>query len=347
MLRWFDTMIKKIAKVFLPFLIITTLLISGYFYWRHEKRYPNTDNAYIQTNVINIAPQISGTVAKVYVYNHQHIQKGQPLFDIDPTPFTIEYIKASAQLDETKQKIRAADMAIRSAKARVSEKKAELIHAHLVTYRILALMKKQFVSCADGDLTIKNLDVAKAALIAAKNQLRELIEKRGQTNNKNAQLRLAKAALKKSQLDLEYTHVVAPADGFVANFNLRRGDNVNAYQILFALIEDKVWWATANFKETQLENIRLGQPAVIKIDMYPGQIFLGHVASISEDSGTSFSLLPPENASGNWVKVTQRFPVKIIITDQKPSYPFRLGASSTVTIDTIPFDNYEGRHPTK
>ena len=332
-------MIKKIAKVFLPFLVIATLLISGYFYWRHEERYPSTDNAYIQTNVINIAPQISGTISRVYVYNHQHIQKGQPLFDIDPAPFTIEFIKANAQFDETKQKIRAADMAVRSAKAGVSEKEAELIHARLVTYRMLALMKKQFVSRADGDFAIKNLDVAKAALTAAKNQLQELIEKRGEIDDKNAQLRLAKAVLKKSQLNLEYTHVVAPADGFVANFNLRRGDNVNSYQVLFALIEDKVWWATANFKETQLENIRPGQTATIKIDMYPGQIFPGHVISISEDSGTSFSLLPPENASGNWVKVTQRFPVKIMITDQKPSYPFRLGASSTVTIDTMSFDS--------
>ncbi|WP_309567488.1 HlyD family secretion protein [Coxiella-like endosymbiont] len=195
-------------------------------------------------------------------------------------------------------------------------------------------MKKQFVSRAEGDLAIKNLDVAKAALTAAKKQLQELIVKRGQINDRNAQLRLAKAAIKKSRLDLEYTHVVAPADGFIANFSLRRGDNVNSYQVLFALIEDKVWWATANFKETQLENIRSGQSATIKIDMYPDQVFLGHVVSISEDSGTSFSLLPPENTSGNWVKVTQRFPVKILITDQKPNYPLRLGASSTVTIDT-------------
>ncbi|PMB54400.1 multidrug resistance protein A [Coxiella-like endosymbiont] len=327
-------MIKNIIKVVLPISLIAMLLISGYFYWRHEKRYPSTDDAYIQANIINIAPQISGTISKVYVHNHQHVQKNQFLFDIDPAPFTIELLKASAQLDETKQKIQAANMAVQSAKAVVAEKKAELIHAYLVTHRMLALMKKQFVSRAEGDLAIKNLDVAKAALTAAKKQLQELIVKRGQINDRNAQLRLAKAAIKKSRLDLEYTHVVAPADGFIANFSLRRGDNVNSYQVLFALIEDKVWWATANFKETQLENIRSGQSATIKIDMYPDQVFLGHVVSISEDSGTSFSLLPPENTSGNWVKVTQRFPVKILITDQKPNYPLRLGASSTVTIDT-------------
>lgn len=327
-------MIKKIIKVILPLTIIAALIISGYFYWRHEKLYPSTEDAYIQANVINIAPQISGTIAKVYVLNHQHVQKNQPLFDINPTPFAIELIKATAQLDETKQKIQAADKAIQSAKAVVAEKKAELIHARLVTHRTMILMKKQFVSRADGDLALKNLDVAKAALIASENRLQELIEKRGKINDKNAQLRLAEAAIKKSKLDLGYTHVVAPADGFIAHFNLQCGDNVNAYQILFALIEDKVWWATANFKETQLENIRSGQPAKVKIDMYPNQVFLGYVASISNNSGASFSLLPPENTNGNWVKVTQRFPVKIIITDRKPNYPLRLGASSTVTIDT-------------
>ncbi|WP_264435379.1 HlyD family secretion protein [Coxiella endosymbiont of Dermacentor marginatus] len=328
-------MMKKIIKIVLPLSVAAMLFIGGYFYWRHEKYYPSTDNAYVQTNVINIAPQINGTVVRVYVHNHQHIKKGQPLFDIDPALFTIEFIEASARLDETKQKIQAANMAVQSAKAVIAEKKAELVHARLVTYRMLSLMKRQFVSRADGDLAIKNLDVAKAALIAAKNQLQELIEKRGQIDDKNAQLRLAEAAIKKSQLDLEYTHVIAPANGFIANFSLRRGDNVNAYQVLFALIEDKVWWVIANFKETQLANIRPGQLATIKIDMYPSQVFLGYVASISEDSGTSFSLLPPENASGNWVKVTQRFPVKIIITDRKPNYPFRLGASSAVTINTI------------
>lgn len=97
-------MIKNIIKVVLPISLIAMLLISGYFYWRHEKRYPSTDDAYIQANIINIAPQISGTIAKVYVHNHQHVQKNQFLFDIDPAPFTIELLKASAQLDETKQK---------------------------------------------------------------------------------------------------------------------------------------------------------------------------------------------------------------------------------------------------
>lgn len=137
-----------------------------------------------------------------------------------------------------------------------------------------------------------------------------------------------------AQLNLKYTHITAPTSGFIANLTLRQGDTVTAYQQLFALIDNQSWWVQANFKETQLTRIRPGQSATIKVDMYPRRTFSGRVMSISSAAGASFSLLPPENASGNWVKVTQRFPVKVLITAHDPRYPLRLGASSTVTINT-------------
>ncbi|ABS77738.1 HlyD family secretion protein [Coxiella burnetii] len=327
-------MIKKFVKVILPLFIIAILSIGGYFYWQHQNRYPSTDDAYIQADVINVASRASGTVSEIDVRNEEHVQKGQLLFTIDPAPFTIELNKAQAQRDATRQKIQAADMAVKSARATVVERKAELTHTRLETKRILTLMKKQFVSRSDGDLAIKNLHVAEAALNAAQNQLEEMIEKRGELGDKNAQLRLAQAAVEKAKLDLQYTRVFAPTSGYIANFNLRHGDVVSAYQPLFALIEDQTWWAQANFKETQLARIHTGEQATIKLDMYPHQIFIGKVVDVNKDSGSSFSLLPPENASGNWVKATQRFPVKVIITQRKSGYPLRLGASSTVTIDT-------------
>ncbi|AJC50543.1 HlyD family secretion protein [Coxiella endosymbiont of Amblyomma americanum] len=325
---------NRIIKIILALLVITTLTVVGYLYWKHEKRYPNTDDAYIQTNVINISPQVNGAITKVYVHNYQHVKKGQPLFDIDSTPFTIDFIKASAQLKDVMQKIKIMDTKIKLAKIVVLEKKSELVHAYAVFQRMLILSKRQFIPCVDSDLVMKKLDIARSALAAAKNQLQALVEKRNQIGNESPQLQLAKALLKKSQLNLSYTHVIAPSDGFIVNFNIHRGSNVNAYQSLFSLIEDNIWWTIANFKETQIEKIRPGQSATIRIDMYPNHIFLGYVESISAGSETSFSLLPPENTSGNWVKVTQRFPVKVIITGRHLNFPFRLGASSTVTIDT-------------
>lgn len=145
---------------------------------------------------------------------------------------------------------------------------------------------------------------------------------------------MAKTALAKAELDLSYTRVVAPKNGKIANLTLRQGSMVEAGAPLFALVETDEWWVKANFKETELARIHRGQPASIELDMYPGHSFHGEVQSINPASGTAFSLLPPENATGNWVKVTQRFPVKVMIKNPDAAHPLRVGASSQVVIDT-------------
>lgn len=150
------------------------------------------------------------------------------------------------------------------------------------------------------------------------------------------QLRSAAAALTKSTHDRVKTHVIASSDGIVSNVSLRPGATVQAGTPLFAIIGSNEWWVNANFKETDLARIRLGQPATVRLDMYPTVKFDGVVDSISAGSGATFSVLPPENATGNWVKVTQRFPVRIRITNppHDPAAPLRVGASATVTVDT-------------
>ena len=145
---------------------------------------------------------------------------------------------------------------------------------------------------------------------------------------------MAKTALEQAALNLAYTNIMAPTDGELAQFTLRPGQTVTAYQGLFSLIGDNTWWVMANMKETNLNRIRVGQKATIYVDLYPSHSFHGIVKSISPGSGSSFDLLPAENATGNWVKVTQRFPVKIAITDLDPHYPLRIGASCSVVIDT-------------
>jgi membrane fusion protein (multidrug efflux system) len=149
------------------------------------------------------------------------------------------------------------------------------------------------------------------------------------------QLRAASAQLDKTTHDRARTHVTAPANGWVSNATLRPGTVVQAGTPAFAVIEDGQWWVDANFKETDLARIKPGQKATIRLDMYPGTTLDGVVESISAGSGATFSVLPPENATGNWVKVTQRFPVRIKITSSPaPDKPLRMGASATVTIDT-------------
>jgi membrane fusion protein (multidrug efflux system) len=149
------------------------------------------------------------------------------------------------------------------------------------------------------------------------------------------QLRGAAAQLDKATHDRVRTHVTAPAGGWVTNISVRPGNVVQAGTPAFAVVEDGNWWVDANFKETDLGRIKPGQPATIRLDMYPGTTFEGIVESISAGSGASFSVLPPENATGNWVKVTQRFPVRVKITSQPdPDKPLRMGASATVKVDT-------------
>lgn len=325
---------KKFIKIFIPICVIALLLVGGYFYWQHQKFYPSTDDAYIQAHVINIAPRVNGKVEAVYVQDHQHVKKGQILFAIDPTPYKIALAKAQAAFSSAVLQYKAANMAIKSAHYQVAQYRAQLVDTQAETQRMLTLVKKHYASKSQSDLAIKNLQVAQASLKAAQSNLAEAVQKRGLSGPQNSHLREAAATVAQAKLNLRYTHVLAPAAGYIANFNLRQGDVVTAYQNLFALIEDTLWWAEANYKETQLQRIHPGQTAHIKVDMYPGHVFNGKVASISDGSGASFSLLPPENASGNWVKVTQRFPVKIIITHQNPKYPLRLGSSCTVIINT-------------
>ena len=328
-------MLKKLFYYLIFVLIAVGIGYGCYLYWQHEKDYPNTDDAYIQAHVINVAPRISGMVAKLYVSDHQKVKPGQPLFDIDNEAFLIALNKAKANLDLTKQQVNAAESAVRTAKSVLNQHKAELVNIRKNTARIVALAKKHVVSISDRDKAISDLKVAESAVSASENQLEEAQQKLGQLGGDNASIRSAQAAIASAELNLRYTHVVAPANGSIVNLNLRVGDQVNAYQQVFSIIESAQWWATANFKETELERIRINQPALITVDMYPHHTFKGIITSISSGSGSSFALLPPENATGNWVKVTQRFPVRIDIVNPDPKFPLRMGASCEVTINTL------------
>lgn len=201
-------------------------------------------------------------------------------------------------------------IAVDKAAATVAGQRAALLLAEQNAKRILKLVKMGQQAKASGDQAQSQLDNAKAELEAGEAQL---------------------AA---AELDLKHTRVTAPRAGIITAFLLRPGNNVVANTTLFMLVEQKHFWIDANFKETQIARIKPGQPVKIKLDMFPKHVFKGRVDAVSSASGATFSLLPPENASGNWVKVTQRFPVKIMLDDPNPAYPLRMGATATVTVDT-------------
>ncbi len=325
---------KKLISYTLFTILVIALAIGGYFYIEHKKYFPSTDDAYIQANIINIAPQVTGEVNRVYVQNQQYVKKGQLLFTLNPKPFNDALNKAEAKLDTTTHQVKAAGAGIIAAQALVEERQAELNNTQKNTRRILTLVKRRLFAKASGDKAIRQLKVAEASLKAAKSKLAQAKAELGDPGESNARIRAAKAAVSRAKLNIKYTRISAPNDGYLIKFNLRSGTEVTAYRQLFALIETNQWWVNANFKETDLERIRMGQKATIQVDMYPSITFNGVVTSISRGSGASFSLLPPENATGNWVKVTQRFPVRIKIVNPDPNHPLRIGSSVNVTINT-------------
>jgi len=325
---------KKILKFSIITIILLLCLVSGYWYYQHKQFFPSTDDAYIQANIVNIAPQVSGKVSKIFVEDNQHVKKGVPLFYLDPKPFQAALNEAKAKLNNTIQQVKVLQASVIAAEALVAQRQAELNNAKKQSQRILTLVKQKLYPAAEGDTAIRNLKVAKAALKAAESQLTEAKQKLGKSGNTNAQIRAAQAAVTQNKIKLHYTKIIAPTSGYIAKFTLRKGSDVTAYQQVFAIIDNSEWWVSANFKETDLKRIRPGQQAKIKVDMYPNILFKGKVASISPGSGASFALLPPEQATGNWVKVTQRFPVRIAILKQHSQYPLRIGASCVVTINT-------------
>ena len=243
--------------------------------------------------------------------------------------------KPTPELDLQRQKIAADQAAVDAARADVKNRQAEHDDAKANMRRVAELMAKHSIAKAKADDARYRLDEARAALGAARADLQHALQERGAPGEQNAQLRLAEAEVAQARLDLSYTRITAVVSGILGAITVRPGTMVQAGQMLFPLLDDKSFWVDANYKETDLHRIHTGQSATIAIDIYPDKTFKGVVESISPASGVAFSLLPPENATGNWVKVTQRFPVRVRITDASPRYPLRIGASSHVTVDTM------------
>lgn len=325
---------KQRINIIVLIVILAISGVIGFIYWRHNKLYPATDDAYVNAHVINIAAQVTGPVIKTYVQNYQLVQQNQPLFDIDPTPYSLAVQKAQAALDLAQQKVAGEQAAVQAATAQLAARQEELVLAQQNAKRILPLVQSNHIAKTEGDKIREQVKVARSAVKEATENLEQAKQTLGATGNSNADIQNAQAVLAQAQLDLQHTHVVAPEAGRLINFSTRVGDMINASVDLFSIIEQTTWWVDSNFKETDLLRIHVGQPATIVVDIYPDHTFKGIVTDISQGSGSAFALLPAENATGNWVKVTQRFSVKVQIQDVDPNYPLRVGASATVKIDT-------------
>lgn len=291
----------------------------------------STENAYINADVVNVAAQVSGRVVAVYIKDNQQVHKGDALFDIDPEPFSIALERARADLALARQSARQDSAEVAAARALVSQAESDLANARNTYVRDKELVEQHFLSQQSLDDARTRMQALQATLEQAHAKLAKALSAPVKTSERGDVLK-AQAAIDQAKLDLEHTHVIAAQDGQISNLSLTAGSLVGVGVPLFALIADNSFHIDANYKETELPGIHPGQNVNIEIDMYPGQHFKGTVESISGGTGTAFSLLPPQNATGNWVKIAQRVPVRIKFAPTDAAHPLRIGATATVSV---------------
>ncbi len=319
----------KPLKIAAVALILAAIAVGLVLFWRHEERYPSTQDAYLGANIIYVAAQVTGQVDDVHVIENQPVKDGDLLFTIDDTQFKASVDAAKANLDSAIQQAKSYSTQIAAAEASVDSAQSAYDTALKSFERAKALFASGDVAQASLDQTASEFAQASARLTTSQSSLLAL---KSGLQAKQDDILSARAQLEMAQTNLAWTKIHAAADGWIANLTLRPGSSVSADAPQFSIVESSDWWVDANFKETALARIRPGQPVTIRVDMLPGTTLTGKVASIGRGSGDTFSLLPSENASGNWVKVTRRFPVRIAL--DPTDAPLRVGGSSKVVVDT-------------
>jgi membrane fusion protein, multidrug efflux system len=316
--------------------LFVAALAAGAVWWRIASRYVSTDDAFIDTRTVSISSQVNGAIVDVPVTDNQTIQAGEVLAKIDDRDYRAAVDQASAQVDQAQASVANLDAQIEAQRARidqaqkqVAQGQAALTFAGEQDNRAQDLFKKGAGSQENAQQTASNLrqsqatlDAQQANLLAAQKQIAVL---KAQRQVSTAQLEQERAALTQAQVNLTRTVIRAPTASSVAMLTAAKGDYAQVGQTLMMLVPQDVW-VTANFKETDIGRVQPGQPVDVYIDAYPGLVLLGRIESIQAGSGAAFSLLPPENATGNYVKVVQRVPVKIVL-DHPPDIVLGPGMS--------------------
>ncbi|HXT81487.1 MAG TPA: HlyD family secretion protein [Acetobacteraceae bacterium] len=330
-------------------LIILVAIGGAVSYWYVTKDYISTDDAFTDGHAVTVAPQVAGAVATLAVTDNQAVKAGDLLVQIDPSNFQAARDQANGSLQVAEAKLASARVAVEEARvtypARLDAAKAQRLHAQAAAFKAEADARRQR-SLPKQATTQQDIDTAEAAVRATAAQVAEadamvrqadivaqsIARAETEVRQLEGEVALARARLEQADLDLSRTRIIAPQDGWVTKRNVEKGNYVTPGQALMSLVTSDVW-VTANFKESQLDRMSKGQKVNLRVDAYPELHLTGHVDSIQLGSGQRFSLFPPENATGNFVKIVQRVPVKIVIdSGMDPHHPLPLGLSVIPTI---------------
>jgi membrane fusion protein (multidrug efflux system) len=352
---------RKKALAFILFPVIILLgAVTVYFYREYKRTHISTDDAFVDGRIHVIASKIPGTVKVIHIQDNQFVKKGDLILQIDPIDYEVRVKDAHAGLETERKKLseirnRVATVkkqlaeiiaSLEAARANLALQKANLELAKVNLQRSEFLLKKGAIPKQQYDSSKTTYEVTVAQVKAAQDQAKQIEasletqrslikETESGVPTQEAQIRQKEAILRGAQLNLGYTKIYAPVDGYITKRTVEIGNQIQAGQPLMAVVPlaQEDIWITANYKETDLEKVKPGQKVKIKIDTYPGKVFYGKVESVQAGTGAVFSLFPPENATGNYVKVVQRIPIKIVL-DQgtDPSHNLRIGMSVVPTI---------------
>ena len=328
----------KRKKILLTLGSIFVLAAIGYgAYWALVARYAeDTDNAYVQGNVVQVTPQVGGTVSRIYVQDTDHVKAGQPLVSLDTADTQVALDQAEAQLAQTVREVRTLYASQAQASANLALRKAELMRAKDDLARRKSLAGSGAVSAEEIRHAESAVSAAQAAYEAAKEQLasgRALTDGTSVANHPNVQRAAAK--VEEAMLARSRATLYAPVSGEIAKRNVQLGQRIAPGTPLMAIVPLQQLWVDANFKESQLREMRVGQPVTMTADLYGDDVeYHGKVVGLSAGTGSAFALLPAQNATGNWIKVVQRVPVRISLDPKElAAHPLRIGLSMRAAVD--------------
>ena len=321
---------KGALRTFLMLIVPAILIVAGGYYWLTSGKSVSTDDAQIKQDIVSVSAQVNGPIVQVFVKDGARVKRGDILFRIDPQPYQVALEQAQAQLANAQLQTTQLRTQAAGTGADIVGEEANLKIKQNALGRQQALLKQGFTTRADYEDALNEVKTAEQQVADAR--ARAANAHAALAPGEQPQIAQAQAAVDKARLDLERTTVRAPMDGVVENAdNLQIGQMTVTGVGMLSLVHSKSAWVEANFKEKDVGRMIPGQRAKIEVDAYPGQEFDAHVQSIGAGTGSEFSLLPAQNANGNWVKVTQRVPVRIAF-DGTPSKPMIAGLSVDATV---------------
>jgi membrane fusion protein (multidrug efflux system) len=326
--------LRPLALIGVPVLVVAVALA----FWLRGGRYATTENAFVKADITQVASEVPGRIVEVNARDHKTVAAGEVLVRLDPAPYRLALAKAEAEIDSARAAVEQLKVSLREIHAEATEAENRLGFMQTQAKRQRELSGRGATTALAVEQANSNEQEAADRLAVLHQRIARVEASLGgkpdQPTDRYAAVREKQALRDRAALDLAYTEIKAPRPGTIVNFRLQHGEQVKAQTPLFALVTDKRPWLEANFKETDLTHVTVGQKATVVLDMHPEITWDAEVESISPATGAEFAILPAQNASGNWVKVVQRLPVRLRLIERPNEPSLRAGMTAYVSIDT-------------